>query len=118
MPQFKRANNRIYAVKFTAAEKKMIDKEILRQCADHDRKNADEVTALVLWLLHEKFGFGKKRLREFYDAFHTDLDKLVERYYLPEEDKMWLCTHMLKEYGIDISEWNRGRKEFDEKILL
>jgi hypothetical protein len=107
MPQFKKAANRIYGVTFTAKEKQAIDKEILRQCAEYDQKNADEVTAMVLWLLHEKFGFGKKRLREFYDAFHVETDKLVQRYYLPADDKVWMCTYMLKQYGVDVAKWNK-----------
>lgn len=71
------------------------------------KKNADEVDAVILWLLHEKFGFGKKRLRAFYDSFSTELDALVKRYEMGDEDKAWLCSRKLRDYGIDISEWNK-----------
>lgn len=63
MAVFKRANGHIFGVQFSAKEQKAIDAEILRQCAEYDKKNANEVDAVILWLLHEKFGFGKKRLR-------------------------------------------------------
>lgn len=58
MAVFKRANGHIFGVQFSAKEQKAIDAEILRQCAEYDKKNADEVDAVILWLLHEKFGFG------------------------------------------------------------
>lgn len=87
MAVFKRANGHIFGVQFSAKEQKAIDAEILRQCA--------------------KFGFGKKRLRAFYDSFSTELDALVKRYEMGDEDKAWLCSRKLKDYGIDISTWNK-----------
>lgn len=73
MAVFKRANGHIFGVQFSAKEQKAIDAEILRQCAEYDKKNADEVDAVILWLLHEKFGFGKKRLRAFTIPFPLSL---------------------------------------------
>lgn len=107
MPFFKRSGGRIFGVQFTAKEQKAIDAEILRQCAEFDKKNENEMDALILWILHEKFGFGKKRLRAFYDYFSTELDALVKWYEMGDEDKVWLCTRKLKEYGVDIAEWNK-----------
>lgn len=112
MPYFKRSGSRIFGVQFTRKEQEAIDKELARQCAEYDRKNADEIDALVLWRLHTKFGFGKKRLREFYDGFKEDVGELINRYNMSDEDAVWLCTKKLKNYGIDISEWN---KEADTK---
>lgn len=111
MAVFKRANGHIFGVQFSAKEQKAIDAEILRQCAEYDKKNADEVDAVILWLLHEKFGFGKKRLRAFYDSFSTELDALVKRYEMGDEDKAWLCSRKLRDYGIDIYEWNKEEKK-------
>lgn len=51
MAVFKRANGHIFGVQFSAKEQKAIDAEILRQCAEYDKKNADEVDAVILWLL-------------------------------------------------------------------
>lgn len=107
MPNFKRFGSRIYGVQFNAKEKAALDKEIQRQCAEFDQKNQNEIDALILWLLHEKFGFGMKRLRRFYDLFHTEFDALVKRYEMDEDDAVWLCTHKLKEYGLDIEQWNK-----------
>lgn len=77
MAVFKRANGHIFGVQFSAKEQKAIDAEILRQCAEYDKKNADE------------------------------LDALVKRYEVGDEDKAWLCSRKLKDYGIDISTWNK-----------
>lgn len=110
MPNFKRIGGRIYGVQFTKKEQTAVDQEILRQCAEYDRKNANEIDALILWLLHEKFGFGHKRLRRFFDLFSTEFDALIKRYELEADDKVWLCTHKLKEYGIDVDQWNKEDK--------
>lgn len=93
------------------AERKAMEMEIQKQLAEYDRKHANELDALILWLLHEEFGFGKKRLRRFYDRFGPALDELVGRYELDDDDKVWLCTRKLKEQGIDISQWRRENGE-------
>ena len=48
MAVFKRANGHIFGVQFSAKEQKAIDAEILRQCAEYDKKNANEVDAVIL----------------------------------------------------------------------
>lgn len=35
------------------------------------------------------------------------IDALVKRYEMGDEDKAWLCSRKLKDYGIDISTWNK-----------
>lgn len=111
MPTFKKANGRIFGVQFSSKEQKAIDAEVLRQCAEFDQKNLDEIDALILWVLHERFGFGQKRLRAFYDFFNAEIDALVKRYEMGDEDRAWLCTYQLKQYGIDISEWNKEENQ-------
>lgn len=71
--------------------------------------HALEIDALVLWVLHEQLGWGEKRLRRFYDNFADEIDALVQRYQMDEEDKVWLCTQKLKDYGIDIEQWDKER---------
>lgn len=77
MPVFKRNRGHIFGVQFSTKEQKAIDAEILRQCAEFDKKNANEIDALAKW------------------------------YEMGDEDKAWLCTYKLKQYGIDIAEWNK-----------
>ena len=79
--------------------------------AEMNRDNEEELDAMVLYILHEEFGFGEKRLRRFYDRFSQGLRDLGERYALNEYDeRLWLCQRKLREAGIDISKW-KGEKE-------
>ena len=68
-----------------------------------------------MWVLHSEFGFGEKRLRRFYDRFNKAIAELLERYVMEENDKVWLCTYLLKQYGIDLEKWREeeGEKSFD-----
>lgn len=101
MPIFKKNRGHIFAVKFSAKEQKAIDAEILRL----------EMNSVILWVLHERFGFGKKRLRRFFESYAAELDALEKRYEMGNEDMAWLCRHKLERYGIDIAEWNKEGKQ-------
>lgn len=101
----KKHNGKVFGAEFTAAERKAIDMEVSRQLADFLRKNDMEISSMILWILHEQFNFGPKRLKEFYDNFSPALKDLADGYEMGEEDQYWLCMHQLKEYGINIEEW-------------
>ena len=96
----KKAGGRVYGASMTAAEQKAMDMEIQRQLAEYDRKHALEIDAMILWVLHQQLGWGEKRLRRFYDSFAGEIDALIQRYQMDEEDKVWLCTQKLKERGL------------------
>lgn len=110
--QIKKAGGKVYGAVLTNAEKKAMDMEIRRQLAEFDRKNKQEIDAMVLWVLMDEFGFGEKRLRRFHDIFNDKILSLVRRYQMEEEDNVWLCDEMLKRRGIDINQWN---KELESK---
>lgn len=105
----------MYGASLTAAEKKAMNIEIQRQFAECDKLHNLEIDAMILWQLHEQFGFGPKRLKRFYDNFAPAMDALVKRYEMDDSDQIWLCTHMLKEYGIDIKDWNNKRGDANER---
>ena len=88
---------------------KAIHDEIMRQMAELDEKDAQETDAMILWVLHSEFGFGEKRLKQFYDAFNEQREELVKHYAMADEDFPWLCARKLKDAGIDISKF--GLKE-------
>lgn len=105
----KKTGGKVFGVELTANEKRAMDMEIRRQLTDYNNKNLDNIDALVLWTLHTEYGFGKKRLLKFYNAFN-DLFYDLSKYYEFEDDKIpWLYTQKLKEYGIDIKELNNKR---------
>lgn len=103
----KKAGGRVYGAVLTAAEKKAMDMEIQRELAEYDRKHLAEIDATILWVLHEQFGFGAKRLRTFYDAYRARINELIGRYELENGDDIWLCTQMLKKVGVNIEDWHK-----------
>ena len=107
--RIKKAGGKIFGADLTAAEKKAMDMEIQRQLAEYDNKHRLEFDALILWVLHAEFGFGRNRLKRFYDCFESSIDDLIARYDLENQDDIWLCTHKLKEIGVDIEAWNREK---------
>lgn len=95
-------------IPMTNPQKKAMNAEIKRQLAEYDEKNAQEIDAMVLWVLYSEFGFREKRLRRFYETFNKELDRLRDRYLMGESDVVWLCTRKLKDCaGIDITEWSK-----------
>ena len=106
----KKARGKILGADLTAAERKALDIEIQKQFAEISRKHATEVDALFLWCLHTQCGFGYKRLKRFYDAFSLTINDLSNRYEMKDAEQFWLCTRMLKEYGVDLEEWRKEKK--------
>lgn len=79
--------------------------EIRRQLAEADKKDSLEIDSMILWILHDKYGWGKRKLKDFFDTFTQELKALTDRYVMEDCDTVWLCTRKLKDAGIDISEW-------------
>lgn len=102
----KTAFGKIFGARLNAAEQKAMDIEIKKQLAEWTKKHENEIEAMVLWQLHEEFGFGHERLKRFHDKFSENMDNLVERYMIDDDDQAWLCTHKLNNYGINIEKWN------------
>ena len=94
----------------STSEKQAIDREIRRQLAEYDRKHELEICALVMWQLHEQFGFGKKRLKRFFDGYSNAMDKLVQRYEVEDADMMWDFIKKINGIGVDIEMWYKGFK--------
>ena len=104
-------NGKIFGAKLTAAEEKALNMTVRQKLAEHDRQNCNEIDAMILYILHTEFGFGEKRLRQFYDTFVPAINELCNRYEMEACDNPWLCTHKLKEHGIDIEAWNADIKD-------
>lgn len=102
----KKTGGRIIGAELNAAEKKALHAEIRRQVAEYDRQNRVNAEACILWALHELLGFGPKRLRRFYLGFIQYYSALLDRYEM-EDDNAFLALRALKDYGIDVEEWNK-----------
>lgn len=98
----------------SARERKAMRREINAQILDADRQYYLDMNAAVLWALHKAFGFGKVRLRRFFDSFSVIHDGLREYYAFNEESNTWLCRHLLREEtGVDVEAWEQ-EKELEE----
>ena len=64
------------------------------------------VEAIILWQLHERYGFGKKRLLQFFDETTPLINGILDKYdYEKDDDAIWICKHKLKtELGIDLED--------------
>ena len=109
----KRSGKHIFGADLTAAEKKAMNIEIDRQLAEHTRKHQVEIECLFLRELRENYGFGETRLRRAFDNFSNDLDDLIARYELGEEDKLWIATQQMKAEGFDVEQWHKEKYPFD-----
>ena len=108
--QLKKAGGKVYGMQLSVAERKAMRMEIQRQIVESNRTHEIELDALVLWVLHEQFGFGSKRLKRFYDAFVSVFEELNERYLTDTKDEgLRLCTYKLKEIGVDVEAWHNKR---------
>ena len=93
----------------SAEERRAMKEEINRQIVETNREYKNDFDAMILWTLHELCGFGKKRLREVYDAFADKYDELVDHYEAPDKGA-WIANYKLREIGVDISAWNKERE--------
>lgn len=104
----KKSGGKIFGAQLTAAEKKAMNIEIQKQLAELDRKNIDEMDAMILWYMHAKYDFEYQDLREFHEYFRPAVLALCNRYEMTDkDDDLWLCTHKLLDIGVDVAAWNR-----------
>lgn len=103
----KKSGGKVIGAHLTAAEQKALDIEIQKQLEAFERKNLMEVDAIMLWWLHEKLGFGAKRLKDFYKDFHDAFYGMLNHYEMENTEGTWLCTQKLKEIGVDLEAWYR-----------
>lgn len=65
----------------------------------------DEVT-VILWVLHETFGFGRDRLKRFYDNYSRVNNQLKAHYELKDNDLHFLTKELLAGIGVSIEEFD------------
>ena len=102
----KKLKGKPYGVELTAVERKAMELEINRQIAEKDKQYQENVDALVLYVLMSRYGWRKKRLRKFWNAFIEE-HKALREYYLMDEpgDNEWLAHRKLNQIGVDIHQW-------------
>lgn len=76
--------------------------EINQQCLVADRAFTLDIDTMVLFTLHTRYGWGKKRLKDFYKAMF-DSHLAMREYYATDE--IYPERIKLKEKGIDVESW-------------
>lgn len=97
------------------SQKAAINQEVRKQHAEITKQWDSDYEAMMLWVLHTCYGFGKKRLLEFRKAFMHEAQELRNFYEMPE-DPAYPAKIKLKEIGIDVDrlleeEQNNGQEE-------
>lgn len=95
--------------KMSNAERKALDGSIREQIASNVSKLERYIEATVLWRLHEKYGFGVKRLDDFAEDFQKDLQELKDFYGAEgQEETELVCMHNLKAIGFDVEKLGKA----------
>lgn len=105
----KQFNGKVFGASFTKKEEEAIRIEMDKYREQIHNEYADDIDAVILYTLHSQFGFGKERLRRFYDAVKSTRDGMVKRYEY-EDDALFACKHKLEEIGVDVEKWNKELK--------
>lgn len=97
---------KVFGADFTTAERKAMNIEINRQIAERDAQYAADIDALILYTLMAHYGWKRKRLRKFWNAFIEEHKALRESYKMSENaDTTCIAHQILKDIGVDINEW-------------
>lgn len=105
MPVFKKYGKTVFGVEFSSSEKKIIDKEVGKIVIKAVKDSEKDIDASILWMLHTKYGFGRKKLREVWH-FMAALNKEYEAYYdLEPGEGAWVARKLLSDYGVDLDAW-------------
>lgn len=112
--RIKRSGKHIFGADLTAAEKKAMNIEIAKQLAEYTRKYQVEIESIFLREMRHKYGHGATRLRRDFDDFANDLDDLIARYELGDEDRLWIVQQQLKQEGFDVEQWHREKYPDDK----
>lgn len=110
----KKYNGNVFGAELTAAERKAMLIEIKRQLLEKDEQFQEDLDAMILYVLMSRYGWKKKRLRRFWNAFVEEHRALREYYEMDEPgDGAWLAHRKLKEIGVDVREWYKEDKQYE-----
>ena len=107
----KKTHGVVFGAEFTNDEKKALKIECNKIVNDLMAKrlsaSATEINAAILWSLHKNEHWGPTKLKRFYKDFQKPMKQVIMKYEMSEEDAGFLSIEALKEYGIDIHEWEK-----------
>lgn len=104
--------------KLSKNEQLALNKEVYRQLMVRADDNALYYDAMVMLTLAEEFGWGKRRLRRFWDKyseFETDLMKHYGTVLTVDgiDEAKFYAVERLKHYGVDIEHWREVKSNWN-----
>jgi len=84
---------------------KITAKEVNKIMAEATERFYKNEVAVILWELHHTFGFGKDRLKRFYDAYDPAWKALRDYYELTDAEVEFVAVKQLRDIGVDLEEW-------------
>lgn len=85
--------------------KKIMQDEISKEVIRVSDQYAKDYDATVLWVLHRMTGWGRIRLKRFWDMYVKEHKRLKDRYSMGRSDIPWICSELLEEIGVDLDKW-------------
>lgn len=86
---------------------RLVKQEVKRIAPEIMEDTAKKILTTTLYLLHSNYGWGKKRLHDFWVEYDKFYEELLKYYQLSTDDAGWLCEQKLKDIGVDVDEWIR-----------
>lgn len=104
--------NSLQRRKLSKTEQLALNKEVYRQLMERADDNALYYDTMVMLTLAEEFGWGKRRLRKFWDAYGKYETELHDYYKTTLSsdginEARFYAVDRLKRYGVDISLWRK-----------
>lgn len=84
------------------AQKKVLKEECRREFHNLLENYNKQVALQVMHILHFDYGFGEKRLRQFFLKLKDMQNDLVARYEVGDDDVPDICRIQLRDDGIDL----------------
>lgn len=100
-----------YKCPLSPGQQKAEKREIARQVKQLSETVSLELEAIFMWAAHEKWGKGKKSLREYYDFVADCIDALVEHYEMDGDGQKFILLYKLKEIGVDLEAWHKEKRK-------
>ena len=107
---FKKFRGQIFDVELNPKEREVLNQKVNEMLVKRHGEFADDVDYMILYILHNQFGFGHKRMRQFYEAFIAENDKLIKHYEMPDAG-VYIARKEMNAIGVDFEKWNNERSE-------
>ena len=107
---FKKHKGQIFDVELSPKEQKVMQEKINEQIIATHQQFTDDFDYMVLWVLHNHFGFEPAQLRKVYDLFVGENEKLIKHYEMPDAG-VYIARKEMNDIGCNVEQWSRERSE-------